>query len=167
MPLHATDKKKHLLDLIRDFDTAMLVTHAPDGELRGRPLSVAEADDDGRLYFAIRIESPAVAELEMDQHVAVMFQDAQRYVALSGTARLRSDRAILERLWNDAWRLWFPLGVADPTLAILEVRPAGAEYWDQTGLAGVRYLFAAMRAYATGHKPPVGADERQNAKVLL
>jgi general stress protein 26 len=161
------DNKKHLLDLIRDFDTAMLVTRSPGGELGGRPLSVAKADDDGRLFFAIRIESPAVTELDDDQRVAVLFQDEQRFVSLSGVARVRTERAVARRLWTDAWRLWFPRGVDDPTLAILEVLPSGGEYWDRTGLAGMRYLFAAMKAYATGTKPPEGADDRQNAKVPL
>ena len=158
--------RKHLIDLVRDFDAAMLVTRAADGELRGRPLSVAKYDD-GCLFFAIRVESLHVTELEGDPHVAVLFQDELRQVSLSGTAQLRRDRALLEELWSETWRLWFPHGVDDPNLAILEVRPTSGEYWDRTGLAGMRYLFAAMKAYATGGKPPDGADERQNAKVPL
>ncbi len=161
------DNRKHLLELVRDFDTAMLVTRGPDGAFRGRPLSVAKECDDGRLFFAIRVESLHVHELAGDPNVAVLFQDDQRQVSLSGTARLRRDRALVEELWSEAWKLWFPHGVDDPNLAILEVRPTGGEYWDRTGLAGMRYLFAAMKAYATGTKPPDGGDERQNAKVPL
>jgi len=161
------DNRKHLLELVRDFDTAMLVTRTADGTFRGRPLSVAKECDDGRLFFAIRVESLHVHELAGDPNVAVLFQDERRHVSLSGTARLRRERALIEELWSDAWKLWFPHGLDDPNLAIVEVRPTAGEYWDRTGLAGMRYLFAAMKAYATGARPPDGEDERENAKVPL
>jgi len=167
MARHLEDTRKHLLELVRDFDTAMLVTRGSDGALRGRPLSVAKESEDGRLFFAIRVESLHVHELAGDPHVAVLFQDEQRHVSLSGTARLRRDRDLIEELWSDAWKLWFPHGLDDPNLAIVEVRPTTGEYWDRTGLEGMRYLFAAMKAFATGGKPPDGDDERRNAKVPL
>jgi general stress protein 26 len=167
MARHPEDNRRHLIELVRDFETAMLVTRGSDGALRGRPLTVAKEYDDGRLFFAIRVESLHVRELESDPHVAVLFQDEQRHVSLSGTARLRRDRALIEELWSETWRLWFPHGAEDPNLAIVEVRPTSGEYWDRTGLAGMRYLFAAMKAYATGGKPPDSDDERQNAKVPL
>jgi general stress protein 26 len=164
-------KTKHLHELIADFDTAMLVTHAADGGLRGRPLAVAnahdKATDDGKVYFATSIESPKVDELRADAHVAVTFQDDKRYVSLSGTAELTRDRALIERLWAEPWKVWFPKGKDDPTLAIVVVTPAAGEYWDQTGLAGLRYLVSSMKAYATGTKGPDGTDEEQNAKVRL
>ena len=167
MSRHPDDNRKHLYELVRDFHTAMLVTRGKDGELRGRPLSVAREDDEGRLFFAIRVESLHVTELAADEHVALLFQDEQRHVSLSGTARLRRDRALIDELWTERWRLWFPHGPEDPNLAIVEVGPTSGEYWDRTGLAGMRYLFAAMKAYATGGKPPDGTDERENAKVPL
>jgi general stress protein 26 len=167
MARHLEDNRKHLLELVRDFDTAMLVTRSADGALRGRPLTVAKAYDDGRLFFAIRVESLHVHELADDPHVAVLFQDEQRHVSLSGTAQLRRERALVEELWSDTWKLWFPHGQDDPNLAILEVGLTSGEYWDRTGLAGMRYLFAAMKAYATGGKPPESDDQRQNAKVPL
>lgn len=161
-------KTKHLHELIVGFDTAMLVTHDASGGLRARPLSVAEAQGgDETLYFSTSIESPKVAELEAEEHVAVTFQDTKRYVSLSGTARVTQDRALIDRLWSEAWKVWFPKGKDDPTLAIVVVTPTEGEYWDQTGIAGVRYLFNAVKAYATGTKAPDGNDPRLNAKVPL
>ena len=160
-------KKKHLHELIADFTTAMLVTRAVDGHLQGRPLALAEAQYDGKVYFSTSIESPKVAQLEADEHVAVTFQDDKRYVSLTGTARTTRDRALIDRLWSEAWKVWFPKGKDDPTLAIVTVTPETGEYWDQTGLAGVRYLFRSLEAYAAGTKPSDGTDERQNAKVPL
>ena len=161
------EKKQHLHELIKGFRTAVLVTRAPDGGLHGRPLSLAEAQDDGTVFFSTSVASPKVGELEADAHVAVILQDSKRYVSLSGTARTSQDRTLIDRLWTDAWKVWFPEGKDDPTLGIITVTPESAEYWDQTGVAGIEYLFKSIKAYATGTKPADGADERQNAKLRL
>lgn len=160
-------KKKHLHELIADFSTGMLVTRAPDGHLHARPLALASAQHDGNVYFSTSIEAPKVVELDADERVAVTFQDDKRYVSLAGTARTTRDRVLIDRLWSEAWKVWFPKGKDDPTLAIITVTPDTGEYWDQTGLAGVRYLFRSLEAYATGTKPSDGTDDRQNAKVPL
>ena len=162
-------KKKHLHELIADFDTGMLVTHTAEGGLRGRPLAVAhdKTTGDEKVYFATSVESPKVGELRADAHVAVTFQDDKRYVSLSGTARLTRERALIDRLWAEPWKVWFPKGKDDPTLAILVVTPESGEYWDQTGLAGLRYLVSSVKAYAAGTKAPDGTNEEQNAKVRL
>jgi len=160
-------KAKHLHELIADFDTAMLVTRVAGGSLRARPLAKAAIQDDGHVYFSTRVESPKVEELEADEHVAVTFQDSKRYVSLSGVARVTRDRSLIERLWSEPWKIWFPKGKDDPTLAIVVVTPSSGEYWDQTGLAGLRYLFNSIKAYAAGTTPPEGSDERVNAKIPL
>ncbi len=167
---HSDDNRRHLHELVQSFDTAMLVTRAADGNLRARPLAVAKAkepDDGGHVYFSTSVDSPKTDELEHDARVAITFQDSQRYVSLSGTARLTRERALIEELWSESWKVWFPKGKDDPMLAILTVTLSAGEYWDQTGLAGVRYLASSLKAYATGTKPPEAADDRQNAKVRL
>jgi general stress protein 26 len=161
------EKAQHLHDLIKDFDTAMLVTHTPEGGLHARPLTVAAARGDGLLYFSTNVESPKVAEIDSDTTVAVTFQDESRYVAVTGTAELSRDRALIDELWNETWKVWFPKGKDDPSLAIIRVTPTTGEYWDQTGLKGVRYLFDSVKAYATGTSPPEKTDDRRNAKVQL
>jgi general stress protein 26 len=161
------EKKAHLHKLLKGFRTAMLVTRADDGNLRGRPLALAEAQDDGAVYFSTSIQSPKVEEVHADPHVAVIFEDTKHYVSLSGTAETSQDRALIARLWSDAWKVWFPKGKDDPSLAIIKVEPERAEYWDQGGIAGIEYLFKEVKAFATGTKPSEGADDRFNAKVRL
>jgi general stress protein 26 len=170
MTVNSDENRRHLHELVQGFDTAMLVTRTADGSLRARPLTVAkskEPHDSGLVYFSTSVESPKIDELESDARVAVTFQDSKRYISLSGTARLTRDRALIDELWSEAWKVWFPKGKDDPMLAILAVTLSSGEYWDQTGLAGVRYLAAALKAYATGTKAPDGADDERNAKVSL
>lgn len=160
------DRREHLLSLLREFRTAMLVTHAEDGDLRSRPLEVAEVREDATLVFATGLDTPKVAELEDDARVNVVLQDGKRFLSLSGRARLVRERGMIERLWSEPWRVWFPGGKDDPSLVLLEVRPSAAEYWDRSGFKGLKYAFQAARAVARGERPRVD-DERQNAKVHL
>jgi general stress protein 26 len=170
--LSAAEKQAHLVELIRDFDTAMLVTRTADGSLRSRPLAIAEVvaegdgDGEGYMYFATSIESGKVHEVEDDAHVNVVLQDGKRFVSISGVARIVRDRALIDRLYSEAWKVWFPKGKGDPTLALLEVDATAAEYWDQSGAKGLAYLYEAVTAYVKGRRPHE-ADEMQNAKIDL
>jgi general stress protein 26 len=166
MPAATADDRKRLEELIGHFHAAMLVTHAEDGSLRARPLSLAKIHDDGVLFFATCIASPKVAELERSPTVAVTLQDSRRYVSIGGTARITRDRALIDRLWSETWKLWFPRGKEDPDLCIVEVTPRQAEYWDQSGLAGVKFILEAAKAYATGTKPESG-ESGDHAKIQI
>ena len=68
---------EHLYDLLKDFDTAMLVTRAADGHLHARPMAVAELRADADAYFVTNIDSPKVAEVYADADVLLTFQSAE------------------------------------------------------------------------------------------
>ena len=165
------EKRAHLREVVSDFETAMLVTRTPVGEVRARPLALAASEtgadmlEDGVLYFPTSLASPKIEEIAADRRVAVTMQDKRRFVSISGTARILTDRALVDRLWSEAWKVWFPDGKEDPELCLLEVTPTAAEYWDQTGGKGLRYLFEAAKAYVQG-SPPETTDE-QHAKVRV
>jgi general stress protein 26 len=152
-------KQRHFLDVIHGFDTAMLVTRTDDGAMRSRPLMVAECRDDGTLYFATSAESGKVHELERDPHVNVTLQGERQYASLSGRGEILRDRALVDRLWTETWKVWFPAGKDDPHLCILAVHPHSAELWDNSGARGVRYFLKAAGAYLTGRRPRPSEDE--------
>jgi general stress protein 26 len=162
------EKRERLNELLGGFDTAMLVTRTEGGGLRSRPLSIVHNEDDRRaLYFSTSIDSPKVRELEADPRVNVCMQDKRRFVSVTGVARLVKDRALIDRLWSEAWRVWFPGGKDDPSLRILIVEPSEAAYWDASGLEGVIYLFEMAKAYVTGTKADSDDDEKHVARVKL
>jgi general stress protein 26 len=163
-----SEKRERLKELMDDFDTAMLVTRTEDGGLRSRPLSIAHNDDDQeRLYFSTAIDSPKVRELETDPSVNVCMQNKRRFVSVTGLSRLVKDRALINKLWSETWRIWFPKGKDDPSLCILIVEPSEAAYWDASGLEGVTYLFEMAKAYVMGTKAASDDDERHVARVKL
>jgi general stress protein 26 len=159
------EKRAHLREVMASFDTAMLVTRTGGDHLRARPLALAELKEDGVVYFATVVDSPKVHEIEHDARVNVTMQDKRRFVSLSGFAQVVRDRDLIDRLWSESWKVWFPKGKSDPTLCLIALAPVQAEYWDNKGTQGLAYLLESAKAYWKGERPQI--DEEQNAKLDL
>ena len=162
-----TEKREKLAKLSARFDTAMLVTKMSDGRLRSRPLSVAAHDGTAELLFSTAIDSPKVGELEHDAHVNVVMQQKRCFVSITGRARISRDRTLIERFWSESWKVWFPGGKDDPSLALVVVEPEEASYWDASGIEGVKFLFEEAKAYLTHQRPPSDSDDGRTAHVKL
>ncbi len=159
------DTHAHLYELLKDFDTAILVTTQPDGTLHGRPMAVAELKSDADTYFVTGLDSPKIAEIEARPDVLVTFQSSSRYAVVKGSAHVVRDRALIDRMWSETWRVWFPGGKDDPSLCLVRVDARKAEYWDNSGAQGLKFLFNGLKAVVQGTKPQ--SDGKQNAKVAL
>lgn len=154
-----------LREMIKDIEIAMLTTVEPDGTLRSRPMATQQTDFDGDLYFFTREHSGKVAEIEQDRHVNVAYAkpDDQRYVSVSGKARLIRDKQKIDELWSPALKAWFPNGKDDPELALLKVTVEQAEYWDApSGFIANTISFA--KAIAAGTTAHPGENEKLNLK---
>ncbi len=159
------NRTKHLYELLKDFDRAMLITHSGDGHMHARPMAVAELKADADAYFVTRIESPKVAEISANPNVTLTFQASRRFASLCGRVSLVRDQALVDRLWKEDWKLWFPQGKSDPAISLLKFEAEHGEYWDTDGVEGLKYVFDALKAYLKGEMPK--ADENQHAKVSL
>ena len=131
-----------------------------------RPMAVAEIDDSGVIYFATRLETPKVAEVEQNPEVLITFQDGHKFASIQGRASITQDKPLIERLWSEAWRAWFPDGKDDPSLCLIKVDPSSGEYWDNAGLSGLKYVFESVKAIAKG-TTPAADDVDQHGKVAL
>ena len=138
-----------LYKLLASFDNGMLVTFGGDGELRARPMRIAARQQQagGDLWFAASLDSAKVTELERDDRVAVTLTGGRTFVSISGRARLVRSREQVERMWSESWRLWFPDGPNSEDLVLIQLQPTHAEYWDASGLQGLRFVFEAARAW--------------------
>jgi general stress protein 26 len=162
----AVDTREKLQSLLRDFDSAMLVTRRVDGTLRSRPMAVAEVEDGGDLWFITEKSSGKMEELAGDSHVNVSMQSRNKFVSISGTATVHDDRGKVSELWSESWKVWFPGGKDDPNLVLLHVHATDGEYWDNSGAQGIKYLLKAGRAYLAGDRPNED-DPNINSKVAL
>jgi len=162
----STDPRTHLLELLADFTESMLVTHADDHRLEARPMSVAEVSDSGVLWFCADLDSGKAAQLAANPEVAVVMQGKTKYVSVSGRAWISRDRAQIDRLWRESWKLWFPQGKDDPTLCLIAVQPSDAQWWDNSGARGLRFAFEAAKAYVTGQEAHMPEGDL-NARVRM
>ena len=162
----ATNTQEYLYDLLKDFDTAMLVTRSADGHMHSRPMAIAELRPDSDAYLVTSIDSPKVAEVQAHPGVTLTFQSSNQYASLSGQATIVRDRALIDRLYKEAWKIWFPKGKTDPSISLLKFTAQHGEYWDNAGAEGLKYVFEAAKAYAKGERPKEG-DQNQHAKVTL
>jgi general stress protein 26 len=158
-------KQERLYDVIKDFDNALLVTSAPNGRSHARPMHIAEIREDGDIFFATSTESPKIGEIAANPEVLVTFQGSRQFAAVAGRAEMVTDRNLIDQLWSEAWKVWFPEGKRDPTLCLIRVDARDGEYWDNAGMQGIKYAFKAAKAYMQGRTP--APDEKQNAKVRL
>jgi len=148
---------EQVAELIRGIRVAMLTTVDGDGELHSRPMATQDVDFDGTVWFFTQATSEKVADLERDARVNVAYTDVDRarYVSLFGAARLVHDRQKMKDLWNPLLKAWFPGGLDDPELALVEVTVTGGEYWDAPSSRLVR-LALLVRGALTGAGMPAG-----------
>lgn len=131
--------KKHLHELLESFDTAMLITRHHEGN-HARPMAVAAVEGSDSVWFVMSMDSPKAAEIREDPRVSATFQAGRKFVALSGNAEIVPDRDKIHALWKDTWKVWFPNGKDDPSIALIRVSVDDAELWDTAGAKGVKYV---------------------------
>lgn len=153
-------------EVLGHFDDAMLTTRAADGSLHGRPMTIARAETNGDLWFVTRDDSGKVDEVLADPRVAAVMEGDGRFLSVSGRAEVVRDPRLVEDLWRDHWKAWFPKGQDDPALALLHLKAEEAEYWDNHGMKGLKYLLQSARARLEG-EPMDAGDRTQHAKVRL
>lgn len=160
-PNHNENVKK-LREMIKDIKFAMLTTLEADGTLRSRPMATQAAEFDGELWFFTNADAPKVDEVQQHQQVNVSYAQPndQKYISVSGTAQLIRDRQKIEELWNPLYKAWFPQGLDDHNLALLQVRVDKAEYWDSPASSVVR-LVGFVKAAITGEPQGSGGDNKK------
>lgn len=147
-----TNPQKHLYELLKDFSTAMLVSSDRSGNMHARPMAVADLRPDADAYFATSIQSPKVGEIQNFPEVLISFQSATQFASIRGTATLVKDRELIDRLWSEAWRAWFPGGKDDANLVLIRVEAREGEFWDNSGTHGLSYAFQGLKAILKGEK---------------
>ena len=147
------DQRDKVHELLQQYDNVMLVTHASGNRLDARPMNVARVDENCDLWFLTRVDDK-VHELQANPGAQVVAQhEDDSWLSLAGRVDVLDDRSLLDGLWKEPYRAWFPDGKDDPNLRILAFRAEHGEYWDQQGLNKVEYGLKTAKAYLTGDTP--------------
>ena len=155
------DSVAHLAELIQGIKVTMMTTVEADGSIRSRPMWTQNTDFKGQLWFFTHEAAPKVDEVQEDHHVNLAYSDStrDRYVSVSGMARVVRDRAKIRELWDPTLKAWFPKGVDDPDIALLCVDVTKAEYWDTPNKRMVQ-LIGFVKSVLTGQPYRPGGHEK-------
>ena len=123
-----------LWKLIKDIKFGMFTHRHANGMLHSQPLTTQNKamDEHNQLYFFVSRHSEIVKQLVNDDNVNVAYTNPSddSYVSVSGKGLVVEDMGKKEELFSPMAKAWFPGGVADPNMALLEVFIRHAEYWD-------------------------------------
>jgi general stress protein 26 len=159
--------KERFRELLGEFNTAVLITQKGDSLFRARPMAIVGVDENCDLWFIANNESAKVHELQTDTRVQVICQNGwASCVCISGRASLDYDRSKVYQLWKPIYQAWFPLGVNDPDIVLIHVKGEQGEYWDNTGLKRLNYVYKTIKAIVSGTTPEV-AEGEQHGRVKL
>jgi general stress protein 26 len=146
-----TENFRHYLDELFSFRNAMLVTRDRHGDgLHARPMAIAGRSGDGSVWFITNVSSVAIEDVTENPQVNLCMQSGQHFVSVSGTARVTRDRDRIREFWSAEQAVWFEDGIEDSEVALMEVVPTYAEYWDRTGVQGVKFALTEVASLASG-----------------
>ena len=96
-----TDDTTKFWDMIDHLRVAMMTTDTPNG-LESRPMSAYIDKEAHTISFITSIDSGKTDELKDDAHVNLAFADssANKYVSVTGTARVTRDPVRQKAMWN-------------------------------------------------------------------
>ena len=140
----------------------MLTTVGENNDLHSRPMSLnGEVDEAGNLWFFTSASSHKVSEVNRSPKCSVSFAapDDNRYVSITATAELVTDRRKIKELWKPILQAWFPEGSDDPDLGLLRVQIEKAEYWDSPS-SKVAQVVSFVSALVTGKSAEWGENKK-------
>ena len=121
-----------LKSLVNNIGIAMLVTVNEAKEVNSRPISTADIDTEGNIWFFTDEFSDKANEISFNNEVVITYTSPslKRCISIHGNASLINDIDQIKDLWNPAFKPWFPEAETDDTVRLLKVSPSHIEYWD-------------------------------------
>jgi general stress protein 26 len=156
--LQQSEAMKKFRKLVNEINTCMFITNSPDKD-HTRPMATIEVDDEGKLWFFTDIRSVKVEEVSKENSVHLVYAHPgkESYLDVWGRAAISKDRDLIKKKWSSIMKAWFPGGSEDPNLALLQVHPEQAYYWDAETGKMVAFLKIAASAIS-GKKLSEGAE---------
>ena len=161
MTIRNNDFEK-LKELVKDIDFCMLSTVDEHGDLHSRPMSLnGEIDQEANMWLFTSSDSLKAHEIQKLPKVNVSFAnpDDHRYVSISGSADLVTNKEKIKELWKPVLKAWFPDGPDQADLALLRVKVEKAEYWDSPS-GKVAQALSFVSALVTGKQVELGENKK-------
>lgn len=153
-----------LIEMVKEVRVCMLITNEKNSEnLSGRPMSISKIDADGTLWFFTKASSYKVEEIGESKKVSISItnESSNDYLMINGLATLVNDKIKMKELWNSIMKVWFPLGLDDPDIALIKVMPKEVNYWDSSSSKMI-VLFNMLKTMVTGKEYEEGMHGKIN-----
>ena len=148
------DDIQHIVDFVNRTRVGMLGTREATGKLVSRPMTVVDVAPGEDLDFFTSRDTSAVRDVGTNDAVNVAFVGDHEWVSISGAAEVVEDQQVIEALWSDALKAFYPDGPATPGLVVLRVRTETAEHWRSPGTVATALRWA--KAQVTGEQVDAG-----------
>ncbi len=151
---------KKLKELAEDIDICLFCTNLKtDDGSTCRPMSTAQVDDNGDIWFMSAKDSDKNRDIKKDNKVQLFYSHPGKssFVVVNGNASISQDKKKIEELWNPLNKAWFKEGKDDPNISLIKVSNINAYYWDTKGNAMINF-FKMVASAATG-KTLIDAEE--------
>lgn len=154
--LKSEEAIKKFKKLVEEINVCMFITNSSSNDHEHtRPMSTAEVEDDGTLWFFTDIRSIKVEEVNKERQVHLTYAHPGKvsYLDVWGTATINTDKQLIKDKWSPVVKAYFPDGVDDPNLALMQVEPTEVYYWEAE--SGKMIQFFKMAAAAVTGNPKI------------
>lgn len=150
---------KKFKELVEDIRVCMFIT-ATNSDEHTRPMSTAEVEEDGTLWFFTDVRSVKVDEVsrERDVHLTYAHPGKESYLDVWGKGNVVRDRQQIKDKWSPVVKAWFPDGEDDPNLALLKIVPTEVYYWEAKSGKMIQFFKMAVAAVTGNPKIADGAE---------
>jgi general stress protein 26 len=144
--LHSTEAIKKLQDLVGDIRTCMMITSGKTGMRASRPMAVVDTDHQGNIWFFTNMRSNKVKDIEIDHFIQLVFAHPGKdsYLDVRGRANIITDKVSIGDKWTPLVKAWFPNGINEPDLCLLQVKTDEVHYWDTEASKMTQIVKAAI-----------------------
>jgi general stress protein 26 len=149
------EENQHVYDIVEKNPVCMFTVRGKDAPLLSRPMTVAKTEDDGEMWIFTTAGSDPATEVGQEAQVNLSFSGKDEWLSIHGSAVVITSEPKARELWNKAVDAFFPDGPESKNLALIRVRPEGAEYWTSPG-GPLSTAFHWAKARLTGSRVDAG-----------
>lgn len=162
--LQNQDAVAKLKELVKHGDICMFTTVDKESKIKSRPLTTADVDEDGNIWFFTNEFSEKIHDLSTDNSVNLIYSNSDKntYLNIQGSCVVVVNREKNEQLWNPFLKAWFPNGLDDSKLCLLKVMTEEAFFWNSSSNKMV-VAFNMLKAIVTKEK----YDEGEQGELSL
>lgn len=107
-------------------------------EIVTRPMHTCLDSEDKNspvLWFFTKWQNEIVDQVQRTPQVTLGFANISNnhYMSTKGNARINTDKNKMAELWSPIMKAWYPEGLEDPDMVLIEFHPSEAEIWDGKG----------------------------------